>query len=44
MGKDVTALWQAGARIRDWVQSELGAAVCRIRGRMTTMLTLVADG
>jgi hypothetical protein len=23
-GKDVTAFWQAGGRVRDWVRFELG--------------------
>ena len=27
LGKDVTALWQAGGRVRDWVRFEL-ARVC----------------
>jgi hypothetical protein len=25
VGKDVTAFWQAGGRVRDWVRFELGA-------------------
>src|SRR5205085_5261927 len=28
LGKDVTALWQAGGRVRDWVRFELARGVC----------------
>ena len=33
MGKDVTALWQAGGRVRDWVQFELARLVTASRTR-----------
>ncbi len=40
VGKDVTAFWQAGGRVRDWVRFEL-ARLCAVPGRGERSATLV---